>query len=106
MGPSFGPLGLGGGAGCLRPVETTKGRLETLLAERSLTDMINGSAGMRVAYLNPPTFGSGVLDHLETGGGFLPPTPLHSGRFVGHPPKINPFEPNGPSLDPFGLNGS
>ena len=53
MGPSFGPLGLGGGVGCLRPVETTKGRLETLLAERSLTDMINGSAGMRVAYLNP-----------------------------------------------------
>ena len=52
MGPSFGPLGLGGGVGCLRPVETTKGRLETLLAERSLTDMINGSAGMRVAYLN------------------------------------------------------
>jgi len=52
MGPSFGPLGLGGGVGCLRPVETTKGRLETLLAERSLTDMINGSAGMRVAYFN------------------------------------------------------
>ena len=78
MGPSFGPLGLGGGVGCLRPVETTKGRLETLLAERSLTDMINGSAGMRVAYLNknPPTFGSGVLEHVEgKGGGFLPPYP-------------------------------
>ena len=54
---------------------------------------------------NPPTFGSGVLEHVN-GGRFPPPTPLHSGRFVGHPPKIDPFEPNGPSLDPFGLNRS
>jgi hypothetical protein len=54
---------------------------------------------------NPPTFGSGVLEHSR-GGRFPPPYPLLSGRFVGHPPKINPFEPNGPSLDPFGQNGS
>ena len=33
LGP-FGLLGLGGGAGCLRPVEATKGRLESLVAER------------------------------------------------------------------------
>jgi hypothetical protein len=51
---------------------------------------------------NPPTFGSGVLDNVKAKG----PYPLHSGRFVGHPQKINTFEPNGPSLDPFGLNGS
>ena len=33
LGP-FDPLGLGGGAGCLRPVEATKGRLVVQLAER------------------------------------------------------------------------
>ena len=49
---------------------------------------------------------AGVLEHLETkGGGFLP-LPLALGALPGHPPNINPFEPNGPSLDSFGLNGS
>ena len=39
----------------------------------------------------PPTFGSGVLDHLETkGGGLLPPTPLRPGRLAGAHSKPQP----------------
>ena len=55
----------------------------------------------------PPTFWSGVLEHLEAkGGGFLLPTPLRPGRLAGHPQNISPLGPNGPRLDPFGQNGS
>ena len=34
----------------------------------------------------------------------LPPSAL--GALPAHPQNITPFEPNGPSLDPFGQNGS
>ena len=59
-------------------------------------------AGQKVHVLNPPTLWSGVLDNLEARGGFLPPTPLRSGRLARALPNINTFDPNGPSLDPFG----
>ena len=49
LGP-FGPLGLGGGAGCLRPVEATKARLGVQLAERRQTEIIYMVVVMRVAY--------------------------------------------------------
>ena len=40
---------------------------------------------------NPPTLWSGVLEHLEAkGGGFLPPTPLRSGRLAGASSKTQP----------------
>ena len=57
-------------------------------------------------WLLPPTLWSGVLEHVETEGGFLPPTPLRPGRLARALPNINPFEQNGPCLDPFESNGS
>ena len=62
--------------------------------KRTIPENENGAAfahlfpGDILAFENPPTLWSGVLDHLETkGGGFLPPTPLRPGRLARPPPQ-------------------